>query len=152
MTRKKSTRRNAEPRDAAQEIEAQAAPEATEPVADGKPISKADAVRDALARGKSAPDDGVAYVKKIHGIDISKQMFSSYKTQEKSRRARHQGAAYRAQPGRGEPREAIEGYLAPPAKKAPQGEGDLLAAMEAMKPLVDSLGADKVHRLVDLLG
>jgi hypothetical protein len=32
------------------------------------------------------------------------------------------------------------------------GEADLLAAMEAMKPLVANRGADKVNRIVDLLG
>jgi hypothetical protein len=40
---------------------------------------------------------------------------------------------------------AVEGYLAPPPKaKAMDGQNELLAAVEAMKPLMESLGADKV--------
>ena len=45
-----------------------------------------------------------------------------------------------------------EGYVAPPEKpRAVTGETDLLAAMEAMKPLVAALGAEKVKRIADLL-
>jgi hypothetical protein len=42
--------------------------------------------------------------------------------------------------------------VAPTAKAAPNGEPDLIEAMEARKPLVASLGAERVKRLVDLLG
>jgi hypothetical protein len=45
----------------------------------------------------------------------------------------------------------LEGYLAPPKIDA-KGDGDLIEALEAMKPLVASLGKAQVHRLVDLLG
>jgi hypothetical protein len=33
----------------------------------------------------------------------------------------------------------------------PTGEGDLLDAMAAMKPLIASLGPEKVKKIVDLL-
>ena len=46
---------------------------------------------------------------------------------------------------------AVEGYLAP-SKIDAIGDGDLLDALEKMKPLVASLGPDKVKRIVDLLG
>jgi hypothetical protein len=49
------------------------------------------------------------------------------------------------------PQPAGEGYLAPPKIEA-KGDVDLIEALEAMKPLVASLGAEKVKRLVDLLG
>jgi hypothetical protein len=42
--------------------------------------------------------------------------------------------------------------LAPPPKPAPTGGSGLLDAMEAIKPLVASLGAEKVKRIGDLLG
>ena len=61
-----------------------------------------------------------------------------------------------AKPGRkpkAAPSQAVEGYLsAPPKQRGTGAEPDLLDAMEAMKPLVASLGADKVKRIVDLLG
>lgn len=50
------------------------------------------------------------------------------------------------------PEEAVEGYLAPPPQHPASGETDLLDAMEAMKPLVASLGKEQVKRIVDLLG
>ena len=40
----------------------------------------------------------------------------------------------------------------PSALQGPVSQPDLLAAMEAMKPLVDSLGKAQVKRIVDLLG
>ena len=64
-----------------------------------------------------------------------------------------QDAAPAARPAR-KPKaaaQAVEGYLAPPS--FPDDGGiDLLDAMEAMKPLIASLGAEKVKRIVDLLG
>ncbi|WP_165252191.1 thioesterase [Paludisphaera soli] len=120
----------------------------------GKAISKAAAVRDALEQGEESPDDGVAYIKKIHGIEISKQMFSSYKTKEKTRQSENQQpAAPKGKPGRKPNGEtAPEPRPAPAARPAANGEPDLIEAMEAMQPLVASLGADKVKRIVDLLG
>jgi len=125
-----------------------------EPEASGKAISKAAAVRDALEQGEDSPEDGVAYIKKIHGIEMTRQMFSSYKAQQKARDAKKE-AAPKGKPGR-KPKAAaapaIEGYLAPPPKPAPPGGSDLLDAMEAMKPLIASLGKEQVHRIIDLLG
>ena len=39
-----------------------------------------------------------------------------------------------------------------PKQRASGGEADLLKMMEAMKPLVANLGADKLKRIVNLLG
>ena len=55
---------------------------------------------------------------------------------------KEKAAAQVAEPGQAAPQ---------PKPRAAGGETDLLTAMEAMKPLVASLGADKVKRIVDLL-
>jgi hypothetical protein len=105
-------------------------------------ITKAEAVRRAMAAGMNMPDDGVGFIKAQFGIDLPKQMWSSYRAQQKARDAKKaEGKSKR-----------VEGYLAPPSKKSANGEGDLLAAMEAIKPLVDNLGKDQAHRIIDLLG
>src|SRR4051794_25407601 len=66
--------------------------EEDEPVAGGKPaISKADAVREALAQGKDGSEEGTDYIRSQYGIEMTRQMFSSYKTQEKARAARKAG-------------------------------------------------------------
>ncbi|WP_165232735.1 thioesterase [Aquisphaera insulae] len=111
------------------------------------PASKTDAIRMAMAAGFDSPQAGSAYIKSEFGLDVSPQHFSSTKSQLKSK----EGEA-RGKPGR-KPNAAIDGYLAPPPKpQAPGEQPDLLAAMEAMKPLVEALGAEKVKRIADLLG
>jgi hypothetical protein len=117
---------------------------------DPTPVSKADAVRAALKEGLDAPGDIAEFIKAKYGIELPKQMISSYKAQQKARDAKKE--APKPKPGRKPRTPAVENYVAPPPKKAGDGEVDLLAAMEAMKPLVASLGADKVKRIVDLLG
>jgi hypothetical protein len=109
-------------------------------------ITKSEAVRRALADGVDQPADGVAYIKDNFGLEIGPGHFSAVKAGEKKK-----GEKPKGKPGR-KSKAAVEGYLAPPPKPAAKGETDLLAAMEAMKPLVASLGADKVKRIVDLLG
>jgi hypothetical protein len=95
-----------------------------------------------MAAGMATPDDGVGFIKAQFGIELPKAMWSSYRAQQKARDAKKAGGTSKR----------VEGYLAPPSRKSANGEGDLLAAMEAMKPLVESLGAEKVKRIVDLLG
>jgi hypothetical protein len=74
---KKSAPKHVEPEDESQEaleeFEAEEEAETT-----GKAISKAAAVRDALEQGEDSPEDGTAYIKKIHGIEMTRQTFSSY--------------------------------------------------------------------------
>lgn len=119
--------------------------------ASGKAISKAKAVRDALAHGYTTPEDGRNYVKRVYGIDITKQMFSSYKSQEKIRRAKAglKGKSGRKPKGGVDQAAEADSYLSP---KLAKGEANLLDAMETMKPLVSNLGAEQVKRIVDLLG
>ncbi len=61
------------------------------PANDNQPISKANAVREALAEGLEAPGDIAAFIEKRHGIVIPKQMVSSYKAQQRARDAKAAG-------------------------------------------------------------
>jgi hypothetical protein len=172
MARKaaKAAPKPVEPEDESQDIEAQEALEATQPDEKSAPkrgrppksaaatsakaeiMTKAEAVRRALAAGKDSPSEGVPYIRKEFRIEIAPQMFSAYKAQAKAREAKQPGAP-KGRPGR-KPRAAVEGYLAPPPppKIEPTGEGDLLDALKAIKPLIAQYGADKVKQMVDLLG
>jgi hypothetical protein len=107
-------------------------------------VTKAQAVRDALADGLDGLDEIVKFAKSRYGLEVTKQQASIYKSKEKMK------SAASLKRGR-KPKPAVEGYIAPP-KSTPKDDADLLDAMEAMKPLVASLGAEKVKRIVDLLG
>src|SRR5688572_31949645 len=128
----------------------QQAPEATEPDSSRK-MSKTDAIRAAVAGGFESPGDGVDFIRRRFGIEMSKQHFSATKSKLKSTEGigAKKGGAGKAtakrKPG------PVEGYLAPPERPA-GGEGDLLELMESMKPMIAQHGADKVKRIVDLLG
>jgi hypothetical protein len=112
-------------------------------------VSKAEAVRQALAAGKEMPEEGVAYLLDNFGIVMDRQTFSSNKAQEKARQAKKAEASAKSKPGR-KPKAAVEGHAAPVPKH--RGNGDVLETLEALKPLIASHGADRVKRLVDLLG
>ena len=94
-------------------------------------LSKADAIRAALEAGIESPTEAEKYIRKRFGLEVSRTHFSAFKSQ--MRKAESFGAVD------GSRMEAI-------------GDGDLLDALERMKPLVASLGADRVKRIVDLLG
>lgn len=114
-------------------------------------VSKAEAVRRAVAAGVESPAEGAAYVQEHFGIDMDNKTFSLNRSQQKIRDAKKQAAA-KGKPGR-KPIQAVEGDMASPPKQGMAGgESELLAAMEAMKPLVDSMGKEQVKRIVDLLG
>jgi hypothetical protein len=117
-------------------------------------MSKAEAIRRALAAGHEGPQEGTAYIHREFGIEVAPQHFSATKSQIKSREGPKKA---KVKPGRkpkaAAPSQAVDGYLARPPKPSATGDQtDLLAAMEAMKPLVAALGADKVKRIADLLG
>jgi len=114
--------------------------------------SKADACRAALAEGITTTEEAVAFARSRYGVEIKPTDFTLYKS--KAKRGLGDAAA-RGKPGR-KPKAAGaagDGHPAPPrgGSRPAGGQSDLLAAMEAMKPLVDSLGADRVKRIVDLL-
>ena len=145
-----------EPEEISQEVpeDEPEAEEEDEPEAAEKGLNKSQAARAAIDAGYEKPGEAVSYIKSEFGIDMNPQHFSAIKS---NYRKKQEGEKPKAKPGRkpksAAPSQAVEGYLAPPPKQAPVGgETDLLAAMEAMKPLVASMGAEKVKRLVDLLG
>src|SRR3954471_15918281 len=124
MARKKTAApKHVEPEDESQDVEEQEEPETgervDEPGAGGKAISKAAAVRDALEQGEESPEDGVAYIKKIHGIEMTRQSFSSYKTQEKARQAKKPPKGKPGRKPKEAPSQAVEGYQVPPPQTAP---------------------------------
>lgn len=109
-------------------------------------MSKTDAVRTSIRDGVEAPLAAVAYIKKSFGIDITPQHFSAVKSMLR-KKARESGKAKG-----GKSKSSIEGFFAPPSNKSGKHGGDILQAMEAMKPLVATYGVEKVKRLAELLG
>jgi hypothetical protein len=135
MARKKSPT----PKHAEVEEESQDSPEGQ---AGRGRITKSEAVRRALADGVDQPADGVAYIRDNFGLEMGPQHFSAVK----SAHLKKQGV----------PTVDTRFREAAPEQAASSspgnGEVDLLAAMEAMKPLVASLGKEQVKRIVELLG
>jgi hypothetical protein len=144
MARKKTAApKLVEPEDESQE----------EPETSGKGMSKAEAIRRMLAEGVENPTEASSLIKSRFGIDVTPQHFSATKSQIKSREGSKKPKGKPGRKPKAAASHAVEGYLAPPPKQTPEtGQPDLLEAMEAMKPLVASLGGDKVKRIVDLLG
>lgn len=127
---------------------AKAAPQYVEPDSDGSsnhgrhmPATKTEAVQMAIAAGFDSPQIGAGYIQSQFGMDVSPQHFSSTKSQLKSRIL-----AGKAAPKLDDTRRKAE------PKNSSNGEADLLTVLETMKPLVEQLGAEKVKKLVDLLG
>ncbi|MDG3007423.1 hypothetical protein [Paludisphaera mucosa] len=107
-------------------------------------LSNAQAVRNALSEGHEKIDEIDDFVRTQYGKEIPRQQISAYKSQTK----RKAGEA----PRRGRrPKGAVEGYLAPPARLTPTGEGDLIDALRALKPLVAKVGVENVKKLAELL-
>jgi hypothetical protein len=112
----------------------------------GNGPNKSEAARKAIVAGYEKPVDAVAYIKRTFGIDMNPQHFSAIKSNYKKK---HAGAKA------GAPRKRaplVEGYLAPPPAQSSGGQPDLIESLETLKPMIASLGADTVKRLVDLLG
>jgi hypothetical protein len=153
---KKSAPKPIEPEDASQEVPDEEPAVVIEP--DTPTISKAEAVRAALSAGKESPGDIHDFILKKFGHDIPNQMISSYKAQEKARQEKKKATATsQAEPAkRGRKPKATapvaNGYAAPPEKPMAAGEPDLLLALEGVKELVGQFGADRVKRMVDIIG
>ena len=145
-----------EPEEESQEVpeeEPEVEEEGGEPgVAGGKGMNKSKAARAAIDAGHEKPVAAVAYIKRQFGIDMNPQHFSSIKSNYKKAQdeAKPVQAASAPAPGRKVATPAVEGYVAPPPRQ-PDG-GDLLDTLEALKPLIAQHGADKLKRMVDLLG
>jgi len=114
---------------------AEEAPETQE--AGNGSMTKADAVRAAVAEGKLKPLVACAWIKEKFGIDITPQHFSSYKSSE----ARKTGTPGRR--GR-KPREAT----AVPALNGQRvGNGNPVELARQVKKLVDAYGVGAVKEM-----
>ena len=109
-----------------------------------KTVSKAEAVRQALAAGLDGLDDIAKFVKAKHGHEIPKPQISAYKAQSKAKAA----AAALNSVAEMKPKSTVQQA----AKHGGGGETDLITAMEAIKPYVIEHGAERLKRIIDLLG
>ncbi len=157
MARKKSTpgQQQIEPEDKNQEVEAtQGGGQGGHGFAPGssRKMSKTDAIRAAIAEGIESPSDGVDFIRTRFGIEMSKGHFSATKSKLKAMESAKK-AAPRAAPKSATKRktEPAGDYQTPPEQPAGR-DGNLLDALEQMKPLIAQYGPDHVKRMVDLLG
>jgi hypothetical protein len=65
-------------------------------------VSKAEAIRRALAEGLESPEEGTDFIRKTFGSEVSRQHFSATKSQIKSKEGSKQ---FKGKPGR-KPKEA----------------------------------------------
>jgi hypothetical protein len=143
-----------EPKDISQDVPDEEPAKALETLSRGA-VSQSDAARAALNAGYDKPAEAVVYIKDKFGIDMDPQYFSAVKSRVKNKEETPRNAAApatKAKPGRKPGPAAIEGYVSPPEKPKTAGEPDVLLALEGVKKLVNQFGADKVRRMVDLLG
>jgi hypothetical protein len=125
-----------------------------------KPINKAAAIRRALAEGLTKYEDAAPFIKTHFGHEVTPGHFAASKSREKVAGDPAQPTPKRGRPpGKGKavtvkvkrgrkPKAAVD--AAPPKTRA--AKDDILAEMEALKPLVESMGKEKAHRIIDLLG
>jgi hypothetical protein len=121
-------------------------------VAGEKGMNKSQSARAAIDAGYEKPVEAVASIKRQFGIDMNPQHFSSIKSNYRKTQgeAMPVKAALVPASARKVTIAAVEVHVAPPSK--PPGEGDLLDTLETLKPLIALHGADKLKRMVDLLG
>lgn len=161
---RKAASQHVEEEDASQEIEELEAtepddeeddePEADEPR--GK-VTKAAAIRAAIAAGKDSPDEGIAFIRDRFGLDVSKQHWSASRSQFKRKEglggpkaARAPRKAKQATASEGVPTPAPRARTAPAAQQAPASESGMISDLAAVKALVKRLGAQQVKEIADL--
>jgi len=150
MARKKTTPgpQQVQSDDGSQDIDPQSQI-ATKPGSSRK-MSKTDAIRAAMAEGIESPGDGVDFIRKRFGLEMSKGHFSATKSKLKSAEDTKQSAPQAAPKAATKP-QPVGDYQTPPEQPAGR-DGNLLDALEQMKPLIAQYGPDHVKRMVDLLG
>jgi len=115
-------------------------------------VNKSQAARSAIDAGYDKPGKAVSYIKSQFGIDINPQHFSAIKSNYRKSQAGAKPAgksgSSRGKPGR-KALAASEGLAASPGLS---DGGNLLDTLESLKPLIALHGADKLKRMVDLLG
>jgi len=111
-------------------------------VVEKKTLSKMAAVRKALFEGVEDPSDGVAYLGEL-GITISKQQFSTYKSN--IRRLSGKPTRPRATPvPSGKPE-------APTVAKVLASPTGMVSVLASIKGHVDALGASQVIEIIKML-
>jgi hypothetical protein len=118
---------------------AEGQPEGAETTAEGK-VTKAAAVREALAQGVESPADICEFAKTKYGLEMAPAMASSYKSQIKAKAG--QSAVHKRG---GRPRKAEAA-----ASTVSQNDVGIVADLAAVKRLVEKLGAGQVREMVGL--
>jgi hypothetical protein len=106
-------------------------------------MTKADAVRAAIAEGVDMPAEGAAYVKEKFGLDVTPQQFSTYKSIAKKKAGKAPGRRGR-KPGAPASTAAVN--------SSTNGPAGLAIQVEAIKSLVDLLGVEQVVSIARLFG
>lgn len=101
-------------------------------------MTKADAVRAAVAEGKLKPQDAVPWIKEKFGIDITPAHFSSYKSQQAKKDGKPAGRRGR------KPREAAA-VATPNGSRV--GNGNPVELARQIKQLVDVYGVASVREM-----
>jgi len=126
--------------------------EAAKPETSETTISKAEAVRQALSAGMESPEDGVGFIKSNYGIELSKQMWSSYRAQQKARDGKKAESAGvpKGKPGR---KAASVSQLDKVVKTIQPAVGSsVISDLAAVKALVEKLGVNEVVEIAKLFG
>jgi hypothetical protein len=119
--------------------------------APGEEMSKADAVRAAIAAGIEKPKDGVEYVKKEFGIEITPATFSVTKSQD-AKKAREGGSEVAEKPTTTAKRGPKPKTAAPAAAAAPSTNGSTGGSLvQGLKALVERYGVEDVREVLELM-
>jgi hypothetical protein len=143
-----------EPEDISQDIEDRESLEATDPDEVGADMpNKTQAARAAIDEGYEKPSEAVAWIRSTYGMDLGAQHFSAIKSQLKKKDEKGSKRHAAPKPGRGSKAVAAGPAVSPSSSEPePAGGDDLLEALGAIKPLIAQFGAEKVKKMVDLLG
>jgi hypothetical protein len=107
-------------------------------------VTKANAVRAALAEGADTPTEGIAFIKARFGIDITPQHFSSYKSSERAKAGKPAGRRGR------KPRATRSEPTAAPRATPSNGSIGVAGSVQTIKALVASLGVDQVKEIAEI--
>ena len=114
--------------------------------------NKSQAARAAIDAGYEKPGAAVEYIKDEFGIDMNPQHFSAIKSNYKKALAAESPGRKAAGTAPKKRSGGFGGYVAPPTGPKKIDEPDMLLALESVRDLVDQFGAEKLKRMVDLLG
>lgn len=116
------------------------------PEVETKAMTKAAAVREALVNGVEKPQDGVEYLKTKHGLDITANQFSIYKSAEKKKGASGGTGGTRGR----KPNEAPKETETRIGVSSRAGTDSGVALAREVKALVEKYGANSVKDMADV--